>query len=248
MSQLRHFPISNWTSYSPAFCLHSHSSRKKKTHLCSLTCMVINVLIMIFPSNLLPCYLGDVCWNNTAGPRGNECNSTPSPGSHLMERESLSPFVYTRGFMPAQWACAIIYCLCSTCILKLKVLTGWKRDAASVADKQSHEKKKSPRESHLPLSSCFVWFFRGYSFYKYEIRSARASRSRGGPVPPQATVFFKAFSLGEPAQEHKLETRHVGGTPWRGRGGNELRFFFFKIGGWNSGDSEETEGVIKCGK
>lgn len=48
MSQLRQFRISNWTSYSPAFCLRSHSSRKK-THLCSLTCAVINVLIMIFP-------------------------------------------------------------------------------------------------------------------------------------------------------------------------------------------------------
>lgn len=40
---------------------------KKLNYLCSLTCMVINVLIMLFPSNLSPCNLDDVCLN-TANP------------------------------------------------------------------------------------------------------------------------------------------------------------------------------------
>lgn len=41
---------------------------KKLNYLCSLTCMVINVLIMLLLSNLLPCNLGDICLNNTASP------------------------------------------------------------------------------------------------------------------------------------------------------------------------------------
>lgn len=41
---------------------------KKLNYLCSLTCMVINVLIMLLPSNLSPCNLGDICRNNTASP------------------------------------------------------------------------------------------------------------------------------------------------------------------------------------
>lgn len=150
----------------------------EKTHLCSLTCTVINVLIMIFPSNLLPCCLGDVCLNNTASPRGNECDGTPSPGSRLTERESLSPFVYTRGFMPAQWACAIIYRLCSTCILKLKVLTGWKGDAASVADKQSHKNVQRKPFTFVRLFCFFPLRRYRYDTFTSAITSARAVRSR----------------------------------------------------------------------
>lgn len=41
---------------------------KKLNYLCSLTCMVINVLIMLLPSNLSPCNLGDVCLNDAASP------------------------------------------------------------------------------------------------------------------------------------------------------------------------------------
>lgn len=37
---------------------------KKLNYLCSLTCIVINVLIMPLPSNLSPCNLGDICLNN----------------------------------------------------------------------------------------------------------------------------------------------------------------------------------------
>lgn len=41
---------------------------KKLNYLCSLTCMVINVLITLLPSNLSPCNLGDICQNNAASP------------------------------------------------------------------------------------------------------------------------------------------------------------------------------------
>lgn len=72
---------------------------KKLNYLCSLTCIVINVLIMLLPSNLSPRNSGDVCLNNAASPPGSEgwikesmCNNTPSPGSHLTKRGSLSWF------------------------------------------------------------------------------------------------------------------------------------------------------------
>lgn len=41
---------------------------KKLNYLCSLTCIVINVLITLLLSNLSPRNFGDICLNNAASP------------------------------------------------------------------------------------------------------------------------------------------------------------------------------------